>query len=155
VVEQGVPIAAWLCSQHLQAVKQPTPTPPGRRSACSDNACIIAPRDNCLLCTAAQERARACRYEGCRTAEDFLARRSRLAFLDVAAARHALPRVLELLAREHRWSWLRGRVAKEKRQALAFLETFEAAPPEAALVASGDVVARDAGKGLAAVPPPV
>ena len=35
----------------------------------------------------------AARHEYCETAEDFIARRTRLAFLDVDATRHALPRV--------------------------------------------------------------
>ena len=33
------------------------------------------------------------RHEYCESAEDFLARRTRLAFLDIEAARQALPRV--------------------------------------------------------------
>lgn len=38
------------------------------------------------------------------TAVDVLARRTRLAFLNVHAAEEALPRVIELMARELEWS---------------------------------------------------
>ena len=38
------------------------------------------------------------------TAVDILARRTRLAFLNVRAAEEALPRVIELMARELGWS---------------------------------------------------
>lgn len=38
------------------------------------------------------------------TAVDILARRTRLAFLNVRAAEEALPRVIELLSRELGWS---------------------------------------------------
>ena len=94
----------------------------------------------------------------CRTAEDFLARRSRLAFLDVNAARAALPRVLQLLGREHRWGWLWGRAAREKRCAEEFLQTFEAAAAEmpAAPVATGahgGAAVPGSEKGLDRVPP--
>ena len=41
--------------------------------------------------------------------EDFLARRTRLAFKDTKAARDALPRVVELMGRELRWGWLQRR----------------------------------------------
>ena len=69
----------------------------------------------------------AARYEMCRSAEDFLARRCRLAFTDVRAARAALPRVLELLGKELGWSGWRGRAARERQAAEACLATFEAA----------------------------
>ena len=36
------------------------------------------------------------RHEYCESAQDFLARRTRLAFLDIEAAREALPRVRTL-----------------------------------------------------------
>eukprot|EP00475_Leptophrys_vorax_P022024 TRINITY_DN2995_c0_g1_i4.p1 TRINITY_DN2995_c0_g1~~TRINITY_DN2995_c0_g1_i4.p1 ORF type:complete len:693 (-),score=30.62 TRINITY_DN2995_c0_g1_i4:149-2227(-) len=45
----------------------------------------------------------AARNEFCETAADFLCRRSRLAFLDADAAMCALPRVVDLLAKEHKW----------------------------------------------------
>ncbi|CAI9296151.1 unnamed protein product [Lactuca saligna] len=43
------------------------------------------------------------RNEYCESAVDFIARRSRLAFLDTDAAGRALPRVIQILADEHRW----------------------------------------------------
>ncbi len=64
----------------------------------------------------------AARHEFCATACDFLARRSRLAFLDVAAARRAVPRVVQLLGDELRWG--RGRRSAEAAAAAAFLDTF-------------------------------
>jgi len=76
-------------------------------------------------------------HEFCETAEDFLARRTRLAFVDVAAAEQALPRVVELLASAKGWGWWRTR--REERAARAFLETFKGAPtstPAAAADAS-------------------
>ena len=66
----------------------------------------------------------AARHEFCQTACDFIARRTRLAFLDVAAAEAALPRVTELLGKELGWS--RRRVARELADAKAFLATFRA-----------------------------
>lgn len=72
----------------------------------------------------AAEVAYACRYEMCATPEDFLARRTRLAFLDVKAAREALPKVVEVMGREHHWgSW---RKSREIRRCSKFLNTFEA-----------------------------
>ena len=68
----------------------------------------------------------AVRYEMCRSAVDFLARRSRLAFLDVAAARHALPRVVDLMGKELRWSSVGWKYKQEMKAAEAFLKTFEA-----------------------------
>jgi glycerol-3-phosphate dehydrogenase len=83
----------------------------------------------------------AARHEFCATASDFLARRSRLAFLDAAAAKQAscphaalwhmcslfrplqaLPRVVQLLGDELRWSGARRR--QEAARAAAFLDTF-------------------------------
>ncbi|KAH9325362.1 hypothetical protein KI387_005540 [Taxus chinensis] len=63
------------------------------------------------------------RNEYCETAVDFIARRSRLAFLDTDAARKALPRVIEVLAAEHGWDKARKKV--EMQNAKAFLETFK------------------------------
>uniref|UniRef100_A0A0D6R1U5 Glycerol-3-phosphate dehydrogenase n=1 Tax=Araucaria cunninghamii TaxID=56994 RepID=A0A0D6R1U5_ARACU len=63
------------------------------------------------------------RNEYCETAVDFIARRSRLAFLDTDAARKALPRVIEILAAEHGWD--KSRKKAEMANAKAFLETFK------------------------------
>lgn len=46
----------------------------------------------------------ACRREYARRAVDVLARRTRLAFLNAAAAREALPRIIEIMAKELDWS---------------------------------------------------
>lgn len=72
----------------------------------------------------AAEVVHAARAEYCETVNDFLARRSRLAFLDVAAARSAAPAVARLLGNERGWG--RWRVARETKEANAFLDTFEA-----------------------------
>ncbi|XP_030450948.1 glycerol-3-phosphate dehydrogenase SDP6, mitochondrial [Syzygium oleosum] len=63
------------------------------------------------------------RYEYCESAVDFIARRSRLAFLDTDAAGRALPRVIEILATEHQWD--RSRKKQELQKAKEFLETFK------------------------------
>ncbi|RVW97758.1 Glycerol-3-phosphate dehydrogenase SDP6, mitochondrial [Vitis vinifera] len=63
------------------------------------------------------------RNEYCESAVDFIARRSRLAFLDTDAASRALPRIIEILATEH--SWDRTRKKKELQKAKEFLETFK------------------------------
>lgn len=68
----------------------------------------------------------AVRHEMCRSAVDFLARRSRLAFLDVFAARHALPRIVDLMGKELRWSSVGRKYRQEMKAAEAFLTTFEA-----------------------------
>ena len=68
----------------------------------------------------------ACRQEYCETPEDFVARRTRLAFLDRPACLDALPRVVELMAGEKGWG--RGRRRAEYARAKEFLETFEAKP---------------------------
>ncbi|OVA00570.1 FAD-dependent glycerol-3-phosphate dehydrogenase [Macleaya cordata] len=65
------------------------------------------------------------RNEYCETAIDFIARRTRLAFLDANAATQALPRVIEILAVEHGWD--KERQEKEHQNAEAFLRTFKAA----------------------------
>ena len=65
-----------------------------------------------------------CRNEYCETPEDFVARRTRLAFLDLPACLEALPRVVELMAEEKGWG--RGRQKSELQRAKAFLTTFEA-----------------------------
>ncbi len=64
----------------------------------------------------------ACRQEFACTAVDVLARRTRLSFLDAKAAMDALPRVLDLMQRELRWS--RSRREKERVDAERFLETM-------------------------------
>jgi len=66
----------------------------------------------------------AARAEYCQTAVDFLARRTRLAFLDVKAAEEALPRVVELLGAELKWSFMRRR--RELAESKKFLSTFKA-----------------------------
>ena len=70
----------------------------------------------------AAEVAHAARREYCQTTCDFLARRSRLAFLDVDAAEAAIPTVTTTLARELGWG--RTRIARETREAKRFLQTF-------------------------------
>lgn len=73
------------------------------------------------------EVAYAARHEMCETAVDFVARRTRLAFVDVAATEQALPRVLEIMAREKGWGFWRRK--KEKERAEAFLATFKGGEP--------------------------
>eukprot|EP00775_Hariotina_reticulata_P006063 gene6063-6301_t len=68
----------------------------------------------------------ACRHEYCTTVEDFLARRTRLAFLDVAAAEAAIPRVAELMAAELRWGSYKKRC--EVKNAKVFLAGFKRPP---------------------------
>lgn len=63
------------------------------------------------------------RNEYCESAVDFIARRSRLAFLDTDAASRALPRVIEILATEHKWD--KSRKKQEVEKAKQFLETFK------------------------------
>lgn len=63
------------------------------------------------------------RQEYCESAVDFIARRSRLAFLDTDAAGRALPRVTEILAAEHKWD--KSRQKQELEKAKEFLETFK------------------------------
>lgn len=63
------------------------------------------------------------RNEYCETAVDFLARRTRLAFLDADAASRALSRVIEILAAERGWD--KQRQGLERRNAEAFLCTFK------------------------------
>lgn len=63
------------------------------------------------------------RHEYCESAIDFIARRSRLAFLDTDAAGRALPRIIEILAVEHKWD--KSRQKQEVQKAIQFLETFK------------------------------
>nr|VZI52582.1 unnamed protein product [Spirometra erinaceieuropaei] len=62
----------------------------------------------------------ACR-EYARHAVDFIARRSRLSFLNVRVAEEVLPKVVELMAKELNWCPMRK--AKELEEAKKFLET--------------------------------
>ena len=64
----------------------------------------------------------ACRSEYACTAVDVLARRTRLAFLDSAAAEQALPRVLDIMSKELAWSGRRKE--EERKSALQFLKTM-------------------------------
>ena len=73
-----------------------------------------------LLCSALTRCA--LRYEYCTGVEDFLARRTRLAFLDTRAAEQALPRVVQILGKELRWGWYRRR--KELAKGRDMLKTF-------------------------------
>ncbi|GKC15158.1 glycerol-3-phosphate dehydrogenase SDP6, mitochondrial, partial [Tanacetum coccineum] len=59
------------------------------------------------------------RNEYCESALDFIARRSRLAFLDTDAAGQALTRVIEILASEHKWD--KQRQKQEFESATSFL----------------------------------
>ncbi|GMY09271.1 glycerol-3-phosphate dehydrogenase SDP6, mitochondrial [Fagus crenata] len=63
------------------------------------------------------------RNEYCESAVDFIARRSRLAFLDTDAAGRALPRIIEILATEHNWD--KSRQKQEFEKGKEFLETFK------------------------------
>ncbi|KAL3649633.1 Glycerol-3-phosphate dehydrogenase sdp6, mitochondrial [Castilleja foliolosa] len=65
------------------------------------------------------------RYEYCESVVDFIARRSRLAFLDTDAANRAVPRIVQILAAEHNWD--KSRQKKELQKAQEFLETFKSA----------------------------
>lgn len=61
--------------------------------------------------------------EYCERPEDFLARRTRFAFLDKRACEQALPRVVELMAQEKGWG--RWRKRAELKRAEEFLKTFD------------------------------
>ncbi|KAK9124170.1 hypothetical protein Sjap_013772 [Stephania japonica] len=63
------------------------------------------------------------RNEYCESAVDFIARRSRLAFLDTDAAGRALPRIVQILATEHNWDKSRRKMELQKGK--EFLETFK------------------------------
>ncbi|CAI8604148.1 unnamed protein product [Vicia faba] len=63
------------------------------------------------------------RNEYCESAIDFIARRTRLAFLETDAAKRALPRVIEILANEHEWD--DSRKKEELQKATDFLKTFK------------------------------
>ncbi|EFJ49807.1 hypothetical protein VOLCADRAFT_80593 [Volvox carteri f. nagariensis] len=72
------------------------------------------------------------RHEYCQTPDDFLARRTRLAFLDARAALRALPRVVELMAAELGWD--SARRASMTSSAWSYLTTY--LPPAAAAAAA-------------------
>ncbi|KAJ7562277.1 hypothetical protein O6H91_03G062200 [Diphasiastrum complanatum] len=63
------------------------------------------------------------RQEYCESVVDFIARRSRLAFLDTSAARRAVPRVIDILAQERKWDATKKK--DELATAIQFLETFK------------------------------
>ncbi|KAK6156343.1 hypothetical protein DH2020_010591 [Rehmannia glutinosa] len=63
------------------------------------------------------------RHEYCESVVDFIARRSRLAFLDTDAATRAVPRIVQILAAEHKWD--KSRQKQELQKAQEFLETFK------------------------------
>jgi len=87
------------------------------------------------------EVAYACRHEFAETATDVIARRTRLAFLDANATLEALPRILEIMAKEKGWN--SSRVAQEEKLAKRFLETMYLPEGEAQ-----EVVKRGASKKL-------
>ncbi len=64
----------------------------------------------------------ACRFEYAETAVDVLARRTRLAFLSVQAAKDSLPRVIQLMAKEKDWS--PDECKRQTTAALEFLTTM-------------------------------
>eukprot|EP00126_Sphaerothecum_destruens_P006579 Sdes_comp19428_c0_seq1m10800 len=56
------------------------------------------------------------------TVVDVIARRTRLAFLNVQAAYEAIPRIVELMAQENKWS--KKRIEKETSDAIVYLESM-------------------------------
>ena len=75
----------------------------------------------------------AVRHEYCATVEDFIARRTRMAFLDARAAEVAAPRVADLMARELGWGSRRRR--QEAAAAVRALRAEFSTPPPAAAAA--------------------
>ncbi|KAG2443672.1 hypothetical protein HXX76_002020 [Chlamydomonas incerta] len=73
-------------------------------------------------------------HEYCQTPDDFLARRTRLAFLDARAALSALPRVVDLMAAECGWDGARRSTMSAS--ARDYLATFLPAPAAAANAAA-------------------
>lgn len=65
--------------------------------------------------------------EYCLTAMDFLARRSRLVFLDIKGALAALPHVVEIMAKELNWS--KARIRKELEDGKKMIESFSCGIP--------------------------
>ncbi|KAG2500744.1 hypothetical protein HYH03_001508 [Edaphochlamys debaryana] len=78
------------------------------------------------------------RHEYCETPQDFLARRTRLAFLDSRAALRALPRVVELMGAEAGWdAQRRSAMAAQAREYLSsYLPPAAAQPQRVAAAAS-------------------
>lgn len=64
----------------------------------------------------------ACRHDWAVHAEDFLARRTRLAFLNKDVALSCIPRVVSVMAKELKWN--EARQAEETQLCLDFLKTF-------------------------------
>jgi hypothetical protein len=64
----------------------------------------------------------ACRFEFAVHATDFIGRRSRLSFLNTDATIHALPRVLEIMAEEHKWD--AAQVDREYARAIDYLRSM-------------------------------
>lgn len=62
--------------------------------------------------------------EYARTAVDILARRTRLSFLNVLAADEALPRVIQIMAKELKWDEKKIKVCVETHQNFSFLFSF-------------------------------
>jgi glycerol-3-phosphate dehydrogenase len=62
------------------------------------------------------------KYEMCETPEDFIARRTRLLFLDKQACVEALPRIVDIMATERGWG--RWKKRSELKRALEFCDTF-------------------------------
>ncbi|BDA44400.1 Glycerol-3-phosphate dehydrogenase, mitochondrial [Coccomyxa sp. Obi] len=75
-------------------------------------------------------------HEYCEHPDDFIARRTRLAFLDVAATEQALPRIVELMAQEKGWWW--GRRRAEMKRAQDYLATFHSRPVDPKPIEVGD-----------------
>jgi glycerol-3-phosphate dehydrogenase len=69
----------------------------------------------------------AAEFEYAMTAVDVLARRTRLAFLNAAAAREATPEVVRLLGEYYGWG--SGRRREEAERTLKFIEGMDAPPP--------------------------
>lgn len=69
--------------------------------------------------------------EMAQTAADFLARRTRLAFIDAEAAMASLPKVIDVLATHQ--SWTESRVELEWRESLSFLRSMGLSDELAAL----------------------
>eukprot|EP00742_Colponemidia_sp_Colp-10_P021819 GILJ01025659.1.p2 GENE.GILJ01025659.1~~GILJ01025659.1.p2 ORF type:complete len:125 (-),score=20.85 GILJ01025659.1:209-583(-) len=64
------------------------------------------------------------RVESCERAQDFIARRSGMAFLNVKETREAIPRIVDLMGKEKKWSTARKQ--QEMADAIAYLNTFTA-----------------------------
>ena len=67
------------------------------------------------------------RYDWAVHAEDFIARRTRLPFLNKAAATEAVPIVVKLMAKELKWD--RRRQKEEENRCYEFLKSFGGPQP--------------------------